>query len=92
MYEITSASTSDQVVYYTYDTISANDRYSYTLVKMLNNEAKKYCNTQYSYLDSCEDSSVWAFDDADFSEITKSTLSSCKEISLPFFKTKRSFM
>ena len=43
----------------------------------LNNEALKYCNSNYAYRGVCNSSSAWSIKDDDFNQITGSTLSNC---------------
>ena len=43
----------------------------------LNNEALKYCNSNYAYGGVCNSSSAWSIKDDDFNQITGSTLSNC---------------
>ena len=42
----------------------------------LNNEALKYCNSDYAYGGVCDSSSTWAMNASDFQKITGSVLSS----------------
>ena len=43
----------------------------------LNNEALKYCNSNYAYRGVCNSSSAWSIKDDDFNQITGSTFSNC---------------